>query len=142
MKLVVTALAEVILLLAVLQGCSEPFSPKGPYEEQLVVYSVLSNTRNAQFVRVYTTYNPPGVDPYAETFDPAIRNAQVRLAVGGVTYTLRDTVVPRDQTARYTDSVHAYVADPLPVSRGDSYTLTVSTPTLGSVSAESAVSQA
>jgi len=123
----------------VLLGCSESFSPKGPYQEQLVVYSVLTNVRSAQFVRVYSTYNPSGVDPYDNTSDSEITGAQVFLMAGGTTYAFRDTIVARDQTSRYTGGIHAYVADPMPVIRGDSYLLTVATPSMGTATGTSLV---
>ena len=64
----VEALSNLVAsLVAVLQfgsGCQNSFNPKGPYEEQLVVYSVLSTRSDTQYVRVYATYNPPGFDPH------------------------------------------------------------------------------
>jgi len=47
----------ILLVLFTAAACDQPFNPELPFEQNLVVYSVLSNTTTAQAVRVYTTYS-------------------------------------------------------------------------------------
>jgi hypothetical protein len=108
--------APVLIILVLLQvflclSCNEPFSPKGPFQEQLVVYSVLSNDRDLQYVRVYSSYDVPAYDPFANKADNAITGAQVVISSGKETHVFRDTLLPRSDTSRYKTPIHAYVSN-------------------------------
>jgi len=112
-----------ILLMS--SGCENSFDPRGPYQKQLVVYSVLSSSSDSQFVRIYTTYNPSGVDPAGNTADTYVRKATVTLTDDSATYKLRDTSITRVDKSRYTDDIGAYIAYPCRTRRGKTYTLSV-----------------
>lgn len=118
--------ASVMLMTVV--ACETSFNPKGEYTEQLIVYSILSTRSDIQFVRVYTTYNPSGFDPYEHTSDTPIRDAQIEISTGSTKYQFRDTTIERYDTSRYGANLPAYVASPFVVGRGKSYTLTVKVP--------------
>ncbi len=105
--------------------CDVPFSPKGEYRDQLVVYVVLLDHTNKQFARVYSTYNPPGFDPLEHTIDNQFSSAQVLIRFGTDSLLFRDTVVARTDDSRYNDSVRAFVAEPFQPSRGIAYSLLV-----------------
>jgi len=109
-------------------GCNDPFSPKGPYEERLAIYSVLSSSERALFARVFTTYDPVGYDPLENTSDTQIPDATVTLTLHGVNYGFRDTVIVRPDQSRYTDDIHAYVLDSFPFRSGETYALYVLVP--------------
>jgi hypothetical protein len=113
------------LILVVMSGCENSFDPKGPYQKQLVVYSILSNTSDSQYVRVFTTYNPSGFDPAEVTADTYVRKAAVTLADDSATYNLRDTTLVRVDKSRYTDDIGAYIAYPCKTRLGKTYRLSV-----------------
>ena len=121
---------------SVLAGCDQAFSPKGIYEERLIVYSILTAEKDTQFVRVYLTYDPPGFDPNAVKTDNAVTDAIVSIP-GGPAF--RDTSVRRADTVRYSTDVRAYVSYPFNVAPGATYTLDVSTSTHGNATATATV---
>jgi hypothetical protein len=115
-----------LLFLCALLGlsCNKEFSPKGPFQDQLVVYSVLSNERDLQYVRVYSNYDVPGYDPFVSTADRQILGAQVIVSAAGETHVFRDTLLPRADTSRYKTPIHAYVSNWQP-QQGQIYNLQV-----------------
>jgi hypothetical protein len=122
-------------LAAELLGCNQPFSPRGPFERKLVIFSVLATNRNEQFVRVSTNYDVSGFDPNENTTDPALKDATVSILSEGKTYTLRDTVLPRPENERYKTPIICYVARPFNVTYGRAYELQVVSPALGTARA-------
>lgn len=128
-------LALTAAALIAVNGCENPFSPKGPFQDRLVVYSILSPGSTIQYVRVFTTYNPPGFNPLESTSSNQIANASVSISSGGSVIAFRDTVLPRTELGRYQDSIRAYVAFPVNLVRGAVYTLTVSAPSYDTVTA-------
>jgi hypothetical protein len=129
-----TILGSALALLVCLPACNQPFDPKGPFEEKLVVYSILLNDQDLQFVRVYSNYDVHGFDPFQNTTDRAIPDAHVIASGPGSTYSFRDTLLPRQDTSRYDTPIAAYVTSWRP-EPGKTYTLTVSADGLGSTSA-------
>ena len=115
-------------------SCNDSFSPKDPFEQQLVVYSVLSTDRDIQFVRVYTNYDVSGFDPFQNKSDTPVTGALVVVTGPHGSYTLKDTLLTRPDTSRYKSPIAAYVgrwrAEP-----GMTYTLTVDAAGIGSTSA-------
>lgn len=126
----------------VIGSCDNAFSPKGEFQNKIVVFSVLTLQDDKQFVRVYSTYDPPGYDPTAITSDSPITDADV-VIIGPsqppVVYMLHDTTVQRLDTTRYTTPVRAYVTSGMRLTPDGQYTLTVSSPNRGTVSATTAV---
>ncbi|MBI3110742.1 MAG: DUF4249 family protein [Ignavibacteriales bacterium] len=109
-------------------SCDESFSPKGPYEPVLVVYSVLSNRKQEQYVRVYSTYDPPRFDPYEVSVETPVRDAFVRITRQSTSIVLHDTVVYRRDTLRYRDGIHVYVGNSPTPEPGQTYSLEVQAP--------------
>ncbi len=126
---VFTVLA-LIASLAIL-GCDETLYPKGSLDKKMVVYSILSNKSDTQYVRVYTTYDPAGFNPLENTTDTPVQDAMVRLSQGASTVQFKDTTIQRQDETRYSSSVAAYILNPYKVQPGKQYTLTVSSPTHG-----------
>lgn len=110
--------AVAVLLLS----CENPFNPYGEYTPRLVVYSVLTNTRGPQFVRVSATNDPLRIDPGGPLTDTGLEGAFVRITGGGSTFVFRDTLL---------QNTHAYVCDSMPVAPGVQYSLEVSKDSLG-----------
>ena len=58
-------------------GCEEPFDPNAPFREELVIYSILSDISDVQYLRVYRTYDTPSFDPFEHLTDNGISGATV-----------------------------------------------------------------
>jgi hypothetical protein len=122
----------IAILLAFMMSCDNSFNPSAPFQPRMVVYSILSNVTDTQYVRVYTSYNPPNNDPSQNQTETSVTDAQVSITQeGGAVYTLRPLVVNRLDTSRYASSIGAYYAYPFRPARGKKYTLTVSSPAYG-----------
>ncbi len=128
-----------IILFLVMSGCDEVFSPKGEYVEKLVLYSILSNKNDTQYVRLYTTYNPTGFDPLTQTEDTPVRDATVSLIQGRTTSSLNDTLITRWEKGRYQSEINAYVIHPYKIESGAKYKIEITSPSKGSISAETVV---
>ena len=124
-----------IILALVLISCDEPFTPKGPFEQEIAVFGILSNRSDTQYVRVLKTYNPSGFNPYDVPQDQVIRGATVTVSQGGSVVQYRETTVPRTDTSRFDDRIVAYMAFPYKVQTGKTHTLDVMTLSDGSVHA-------
>jgi len=127
--------ASLVLLVA----CENSFSPKGPYTDKMVVYTVLSTQTDTQYVRLYATYNPQGFDPYANTIDKVIRGADVTVSQGSSAAHFSDTIMTRYDKARYKDDIGAYVAYPFRAEPGKSYNLAIESQVYGTVTASLSV---
>ena len=134
----ITLLLNVLATLFLL-SCNQPFDPRAPFQEQLVVFSVLSTDRNAQFVRVERNYMPPDFDPLAVVADKAIPDAQVTVTDGITSYRLRDTTLTRLDTSQFKSPLHTFVVSPFSALAGRTYHITVQSSGLGPTSASATV---
>jgi hypothetical protein len=135
--------ASISLIFAVIAlfslACENSFTPKGPYQDKMVVYAVLSAENDTQYVRLYTTYNPSGFDPYANTAENDVSGAVITVSQASSATGFRDTVVARYDKSRYTNDIGAYVAYPFRAIPGTSYNLNVVSPTYGTITASLSV---
>ncbi len=120
-------------------GCDSTFSPKGPYEPKLVVYSVLSPHGDQQFVRLGVTYDVEGFDPAVHSTEEMIRGATVNMVHDGQTFVFRDTLIRRADSSRYSSPIGAYVAQPFRLVPGSRVQLSVVTQSFGTLTAETNV---
>lgn len=111
-------------------GCKEPFSPKGPFEQKMVAYSILTPQSSVQYVRLYLNYNPPGFDPYAVPTEPYDTSAQVTIGAPGQTFMFHDTLL--------SPTLRAFVNSSFKPRPGVQYTLTAVSK-YGTISATSVV---
>lgn len=116
-------------------SCNQPFDPRAPFQQQMVVFSIFSTDRNVQFVRVERNYMPADFDPLAYNLDNSVENALVTIKDGADIYRFRDTTLPRSDTSRFKFPLHAYACTPFSVQFGKSYEVTVQSPQLGAASA-------
>ncbi len=116
-------------------GCEHAFTPKGPYSDKAVVYCVLSNRSDTQYVRVYTTYDPPQFDPLAHTTDNVVRGADVIITGGALPSRFQEKLVPRVDTSRYHDNIAMYASYPFHLEPATTYSLSVVSLETGSVTA-------
>ncbi len=134
MRKLFTALSMGTLLIT--GGCDDSFTPIINYKDNLVVYSVLSTTSDTQYVRVYTTYNPPNYDPFSASYYTPVTDAQVVLTDNiGLSVTFRDTMLQAWDSTRYGARIRAHVQYPIVPVRGRTYTLRVMSPTVGTATA-------
>jgi hypothetical protein len=117
-----------------LMSCDNSFNPDGPYQRKLVVYAVLSDRSDTQYVRVYGNY-PPASSPAYAPADNQVTDAIVTVARGTTLYQFHDTTVPRADLSRYTAPILVYVAYGFPSVQAARHRLTVTSPTWGTVSA-------
>ena len=116
-------------------GCNQPFDPRAPLREQMVIFAVLSTDRDVQIVRVHRGYMPSGFDPLEHSSDDAITDAHVTISESATSYHLRDTVLLRPDTSRYKFPLHVYVLSPFTPQNGKSFKLFVQSRSLGTASA-------
>jgi hypothetical protein len=116
-------------------GCDQSFNPKAPFQEQMVVFSILSNARDTQYVRVSTNYDVSGFDPSVHQTDGAVVGA--RVSVNGPThlYDFSEVLLPREDTSRYKTPIHAYSVSPFRAEHGKTYALGVASGTYGTATA-------
>ncbi|MEX1276340.1 MAG: DUF4249 family protein [Bacteroidota bacterium] len=114
-----------LALAMIFMTCNHGFEPKAEYHVQLVVFSILATNRAIQMARVYTTYNPDGINPSTNTTERIIADARVTLSDGVRTVTMVDTLISRPDTSRYRTPMGAYKSDGLVLQGGRTYTLTI-----------------
>lgn len=139
MKKFFQAVTFVVLSLLLFTSCDDSFSPAAPEIPRMVVYSLLTTQYDVQYVRVYQNYVPDGNNPVNNIVDTPVKDAVVTVTDGTITYTFHDTLVARDDTSRYKEPVFAYVANGFRAKPGATYTLNVTSPTLGHVSSTTRV---
>jgi len=116
-------------------SCNQPFDPRAPLQEQIVVFAILSTDHNSQYVRIEHSYMPSDFDPTTYTSDNSILNATVTIKDGNLTYRLRDTTLPRADTSRFKFPLKTQVLQGFTPEGGKSYELTVQSLKFASVSA-------
>ncbi|MEK6649993.1 MAG: DUF4249 family protein [Bacteroidota bacterium] len=123
----ITALAFVLV-----GGCDEPFNPVEDFQPQMIIYGMLETTRDTQYVRVSSSYDPPEHNPANQTTDSALTGTSVVVIGGtpanGTTVFFQPTLLTRWNNDRYTTPVPAFVAPGFRVERGGIYSLFVSSP--------------
>jgi hypothetical protein len=124
-------LVTILALAALLGACNQPFDPRTPLEEKMVVYSIFSTDRDVQFVQVGTNYMPAGFDPNLYTSDNSLRDAFVSMKEGETVILLRDTVLERPDTSRYKFPLRLFTVNPLIPVNGKTYSLLVQSKSLG-----------
>jgi hypothetical protein len=134
MKSPIAYRAFVFVILLTATGCHEAFSPKGPFQQRLVAYSVLSTQTDTQYVRLDLSFNPDGFDPNTVTDKVVDTTAQVVVTAGNQTFSFHDTLLTSDRQAPLPSPVHAFVNSSFRPQPGTSYVLTVVS-THGTISA-------
>lgn len=133
------AILASILFCMLFQSCDDSFSPSGPEVPRMIVYSVLTTQSDIQYVRVYRNYFPKDNNPQNIILDTPVKDAIVTISDGTTTFTFHDTLVARDDSSRYKEPVFAYVANGFRAKPGSVYTLDVTSPTSGHVTATTRV---
>lgn len=107
-----------ILLSFIVTSCEEDFDPFGEYREQYVFNCILRGDTALQVATVGKTYNP-GYDAMANTEDPFIKGAEVRIWYGDSVYLFSDTIAFRTDTSRYKAPMNFYKSEKFRVNFGE-----------------------
>jgi hypothetical protein len=116
-----------------LVSCDQSFDPRAELDNQIVVFSLLSTDRNAQFVRVESSYMPPEFNPLSYTGTSFQGEAFVSIKAPNGIFQFRDTLLHRADTSRYNTPLRAFVLNPFTPQRGKTYQVLVQSPTRGQV---------
>ena len=76
-------LSAIAIALACLMSCDTSFNPTAPFQPRMVVYSILMTNTDTQYVRIYSTYNPPDYDPTQNPDEISVNDAQVSVQQEG-----------------------------------------------------------
>ncbi len=125
----------VLSLSALLSSCDQSFNPKSRFEQELVVFSILSNARDTQYVRVSTTYDVPGFDPAKHQTDEVVEGARVVVTGPLSAYDFKQISLPRNDKSRYNTPIQAYLTSPFRPNHGVKYDLTVRSTIYGEAAA-------
>ena len=132
-------LVAACILLVLYGSCDESFNPSAAFQPRMVVYSVLTTESDTQYVRVYTTYNPPDNDPSKNPAENPVTDAVITISSGATTYKFQKVSLKQPDTSRYATDNVVYVSYPFRPGRGRTYRLTVSSRTYGTATAVTTV---
>ena len=116
-------------------SCNQPFDPRASLDKKMIVFSVLSTDRKMQFVRVQQSYMSPTYDPLSFNSDNSVTDAAVYLKASNGMYPLKDTLLPRADTSRYSFPQRAIVINPFVPKWGEAYEVIVQSVSYGLASA-------
>jgi hypothetical protein len=126
-SVLIAAFTSVVLL----SGCDDAFDPRAPLQNQIVIFAVLSTDRDMQFVRVQADYMPPNFNPLSYTNDNFLNDAGVSIIAPNTTYQLRDTILTRGDTSRYTFPIRTFYQSQFTPIRGKKYQVVVRSASYG-----------
>ena len=86
-------------------SCDQSINPNAPFRERFILNGIIKSDTSYQIVTLTHSYQPDGLSPLDYTDDPAIKNADVNIYYDNKLYRMRDTVVARVNSSRYSDSV-------------------------------------
>ncbi len=135
LPLSLTFIAPILLAVGAL-CCNQPFDPRGPVDEHLVVFTVLSTDRNTQFVSVTSPFLPSGFgtsDFYSS--DVSVSDAMVTISAQGEYYRLSFTTVARPDSSQFTSPLRLYMASRFTPHYATKYTVSVSSAAHGDAAA-------
>lgn len=102
-------LFALILLAAAALSCKESVSPKGPFTEKYVLYSLINFDTTFQSAYLSRNYEVEGNDPLDNKVDPAMEGAVIKLTINNseVCY-FKEGTAARTDTSRYKTPVKYY----------------------------------
>lgn len=118
-------------------SCSDDFSPNGEYSPKLIVYSILDASKDTQYVRVYSSFDPKLYNPNSSSPTSNITGAVVKISDDSSEYVFRDTVVAVTSSSGTVESLQVYVAPKFVVKERKQYSLNVQAGTFPTATASS-----
>jgi len=107
MKKILLLIFSVILVL-INYSCEENFSPKGDFQQKYILNCVVRGDTSLQTATISRSYNVEGYDPSANTIDPFLKDAFIRIWAGDNVYFMRDSSLARTDTSRYKGPLHFF----------------------------------
>jgi hypothetical protein len=109
------SLIFLIIAIFINYSCEENFSPKGDFQQKYILSCVIRGDTSLQTATISKSYNVDGYDPYANTDDPFLKDAYIRIWAGDNVYFMKDTSISRADTSRYKGPFHFfYLKDFMP----------------------------
>jgi hypothetical protein len=122
---------RVILFLLIGFGflsCEEDFNPYGEYFERYAFTCILKSDQNYQTATLFRSYRPDGFDPSANTEDPSVIGADIRVWYNDSVFVFKDTSVARVDSSRYKTPFRFYYNDKFTVGNRKTIELEVLLP--------------
>ena len=98
----------IVLFSILIASCNDSVDVKTTTSDSYIFYCIMNSDTTFHAAYLSKPYNVDGIDPYANTADPSIANANIVINFNNVNYTFRDTTVARTDTSRYTTPFHLY----------------------------------
>lgn len=121
--------------LFLLAGCENTFTPKAPYEERIVVFSVLDPTAAYQVVRLESTYDADLSNPDEPLTQNVVDSARVTISTPRKSFVFHDTLIALPDGSQK----RVWVNYDLVPTEGIDYTLAVDVPGFERISASTQV---
>ena len=118
----------IVSIVVVLNSCEENFSPKADYQEKFILYSIINMDSSMQTAVLEKSYDVDGFDPYQNTYDPFIPNADIRIRQRDNVFFMRDTSAVRSDTSRYNSPFHFYYTNSFYLKGNDSLEILATLP--------------
>lgn len=118
----------IISVAALLNSCEENFSPKADYKEKYILYCIINIDSSLQTAVLEKSYDVNGFDPYQNTSDPLIPNADIRIRQRDNVFFMRDTTTDRSDTSRYESPIHFYYTNNFYLKGNDSLEILATLP--------------
>lgn len=126
---------SLLILPLLLAGCENTFTPKAPYEERVVVFSVLDPTAPYQVVRLESTFDAELDNPDERFGQRAIDSARVSIASDRRNFIFRDTLITLGDGSQK----RVWINYDLKPSEGTTYTMSVDVPGFKRITASTQV---
>jgi hypothetical protein len=105
-------LCIIILLSFITFSCKENVSPKGPFTQKYILYSLINYDSTFQTAYLSHNYDVDNYDPLENETDPAMEGAVITLTVNSKDiYAFQEGTIPRTDTTRYKTPVKYYYID-------------------------------
>lgn len=100
-------------VLLVINSCDDSVNPKADFDQVYVLSCIIRADTTYQVATISHTYNIDGFDPRANTSDPFIKGAQIKIYYNDAVYDFRDTSIARSGDARYNTPLNFYYTNKL-----------------------------
>lgn len=107
-------------MLIIFCSCQEDtLSPKTDFIERYIFTCIVDCDTNYQTATLSASYSVDGYDPYANTLDPSIEGADIRIWYRDTVFVMKDTVVSGDDNPLYGTPRKFYYVHGLQPERGE-----------------------
>jgi hypothetical protein len=89
-------------------SCDDQVNPKTDFKEVYALNCIIKGDSSYQIATVSHSYDVSGFDPSANTNDPFISGAKIKLFYEGSVFVFRDTLSVRQDVSKYSTPIHYY----------------------------------